>query len=158
MTSATAKRYCWTCRTEITPARWARHIKSIGHVRRAAGDSPPFVQPKARDAAEDEPEEELTDGNSSDDHDDGEPDTRTPCGGCSKRITPGSEYWRDDGRAYHNGCVPLATTRPLDPTRTAQAAPQQASTLLAGVGAQGQAKRPLLQPRPTTTSASRNAP
>ena len=50
-------------------------------------------------------------------------DPRAPCGGCSKRITPGSEYWRDDGRAYHCNCVPLATTRPLNPTQAAQAAP-----------------------------------
>ena len=61
---------------------------------------------------------------------------RWPCGGCSRRITPGSEYHRDDGNAYHNNCVPLTTTRPLNPPPTAQDAPQQAGKLLAGVGVQ----------------------
>ena len=138
MTSATAKRYCWTCRTAITPSRWARHIKSIGHVRRATGDPPPFVQPqsKGQPDAEDEPEEGTPAGRPADEDDDGEPDTRTPCGGCSRRITPGSEYWRSDGRCYHVNCVPLATTRRMNPTQTAQAGPQQPSTLLAGVGLQ----------------------
>ena len=62
------------------------------------------------------------------------PDTRAQCGGCSRRITPRSEYHRDDGKAYHNNCVPLATTRPLNPAHAAQAAPQQAGKLLAGMG------------------------
>ena len=38
---------------------------------------------------------------------------------------------RDDGKAYHNNCVPLATTRPLNPAQAAQAAPQQAGKLVA---------------------------
>ena len=73
---------------------------------------------------------------------DPDPDTRARCGGCSKRITPGFAYWRDDGRAYHNGCVPLATTRPLNPAQAAHAAPQQAGRLVAGVGVQLGAGRP----------------
>ena len=134
MTSATV--YCWTCKKSLTPARWDRHIQSIGHVRRALGDPPPFVQPKTgQPSAEADPLEE-DDGDETEADALDEPDTRTQCGGCSRRITPEAEYWRDDGRAYHNGCVPLATTRPLDPTQTAQAAPQQASTLVAGVGVQ----------------------
>ena len=71
-----------------------------------------------------------------------EADTRTQCGGCSRRITPRSEYWRDDGRAYHNGCVPLATTRPLNPAQAAHAAPQQAGKRVAVVGVQSGAGRP----------------
>ena len=67
---------------------------------------------------------------------DDDTDTRTPCGGCSMRITPGSEYWRSDGNAYHVNCVPLTTTRPMNPTQTAQAAPQQAAPLVSGVGVQ----------------------
>ena len=70
------------------------------------------------------------------------PDTRAQCGGCSRRITPGSEYHRDDGNAYHNNCVPLTTTRPLNPPQTAQDAHQQAGKLLAGVGVQLGAGRP----------------
>ena len=160
MTSAPEKRYCWTCKRSIAPAWWQRHMASLGHVRRALGDPPPFVQPKTgQPSAEADPLEE-DDGDETEADALDKPDTRTQCGGCSRRITPEAEYWRDDGRAYHNNCVPLETTHPLDPTQTAQAAPQQASTLVAGVGgrAQGQAKRPLPQPRPTTTSASRNAP
>ena len=123
MTSTTEKTYCWTCKRSLTPARWERHIQSIGHVRRALGDPPPFVQPKTgQPSAEADVLEED--------------DTRTQCGGCSRRITPGSEYWHDDGCAYHNGCVPLATTRPMNPAQTAQAAPQQTSTLVAGIGVQ----------------------
>ena len=64
-------------------------------------------------------------------------DARVSFGGCSKRTTPGAEYWRDYGNPYHNGCVPLATTRPLNPAQTAQAAPQQARTRVAGVGQLG---------------------
>ena len=71
-----------------------------------------------------------------------DPDTRTACGGCSRRITPGYAYWRDDGRAYHNNCVPLATNRPLNPAQATQAAPQQAGKLLAGVGVQLGTGRP----------------
>ena len=143
MTSATGEVYCWTCRKTLTAPRWERHIQSIGHVRRALGDPPPFVQPKARDA---------------DDSDDGEPDTRTLCAGCSKRITPGAEYWRDNGLAYHNGCVPLATTRPMNPTQTAQAAPQQASTLVAGVGVQLGAGTGEEAPSPTQANVDPGKP
>ena len=65
--------------------------------------------------------------------DDGDnPDTRAQCGGCSPRITSGFEYHRDDGRAYHNGCVPLTTTRPRNRPQAAQVAPQQAGKLVAG--------------------------
>ena len=105
---------------------------------------PPFVQPqsKGKTADEDEPEEHVTSLTSSDDGDAGDPDTQFTCGGCSKRIAPGSEYWRDNGLAYHNGCVPLATTRPLNPTQTAQAAPQQARRLVVGVGVQLGTGRP----------------
>ena len=129
MTSATGKVYCWTCRRSLTPARWERHIQSIGHVRRALGDPPPFVQPKTRQRAA---EADALD----------EPDTRAQCGGCSRRITPGAEYWRDDGRVYHCNCVPLTTTRPLNPAQAAQAAPQQAGKLLAGDGVQLGTGRP----------------
>ena len=73
---------------------------------------------------------------------DPDPDTRAQCGGCSKRITPGVEYHRDDGKVYHNGCVDVATTRPLNPPQTAHAAPQQAGKLIAGVGVQLGAGRP----------------
>ena len=69
-------------------------------------------------------------------------DTRARCGGCSRRITSGSEYHRDDGNAYHNNCVPLATTRPLNPAQAAHAAPQQAGRLVAGVGVQLGTGRP----------------
>ena len=69
-------------------------------------------------------------------------DTRARCGGCSRRITSDSEYHRDDGNAYHNNCVPLTTTRPLNPPPTAHAAPQQAGKLLAGVGVQLGTGRP----------------
>ena len=81
-------------------------------------------------------------GQPADDSDDGDPDPRTQCGGCARRITPGREYWRDDGRAYHKGCVPLATTRPLNPAQAAQGAPQQAPKRLAGVGFQLGTERP----------------
>ena len=145
MTSGTGKVYFWTCEKSLTPARWGRHIESIGHVRRALGDPPPFVQPKTgQPTAEADALEED--------------DTRTQCGGCSRRITPRSEYWRDDGRAYHNGCVPLATTRPLDPTQTAQAAPQQASTLVAGVGVQLGAGTGEVAPSPTQANDNQGKP
>ena len=61
------------------------------------------------------------------------PDPRPQCGSCSKRIAQGYAYWRHDGRAYHNNCVPLSTTRPLNSSQAAQAAPQQAGKLVAGV-------------------------
>ena len=121
MTSVTtANVYCYTCKRAIGHAWWTRHIKSIGHLRRALGDPPPFVQPPSK-------------GQPANDSDDGEPDTRTPCGGCSRCITSGYAYWRDDGNAYHNNCVPLTTTRPLNPPPTAQGAPQHAGKLVAGV-------------------------
>ena len=85
-------------------------MASVGHVRRAMGDPPPFVHPKTRKGA----------GPLSDDDDDDEADE------------PGFENHRDDGRAYHNNCAPLAATRP----QTVQAAPQQAGKLVAGVGVQ----------------------
>ena len=130
MTSAPEKRYCWTCKRSIAPAWWQRHMASVGHVRRALGDPPPFVHPKTRKGTnaliDDEPDEP-------DEAD--EPDTRVQCGGCSRRITPGREYHRDDGKAYHNGCVPLATTRPRNRPQAPQVDPQQAGKLVAGVGA-----------------------
>ncbi len=127
---------------------------TIGHVRRALGDPPPFVQPqsKGKPADEDEPEDDVNSLTSSDDGDAGDPDTRSPCGGCSKRITPGSEYWRDNGLAYHNYCVPLAKTRPLNPTQAAQAAPQQGGKLLVGFGIQLGAGRGEKAPSPTPAS------
>ena len=129
MTSATGKVYCWTCRKPLTAPRWERHIQSIGHVRRALGDPPPFVHQNTRQGAD-----PLSDENDDDEAD--EPDTRVQCGGCSRRITPGSEYHRDDGKDYHNNCVPLATTRP----QAAQVAPRRAGKLLAGVGPVGAGK------------------
>ena len=46
MTSpTTAKAYCPTCRRSISSAWWARHLTSIGHVRRAHGDPPPYYRP-----------------------------------------------------------------------------------------------------------------
>ena len=113
-------------------------MKSIGHIRRAHGDPPPFVQPqsKGKTADENEPEEDVTSLTSSEDGDAEDPDTQSTCGGCSKRIAPGAEFWRGNGLAYYNNCVPLATTRPLNPTQAAQAAPQQGVKLLAGVGVQ----------------------
>ena len=45
MTSATVKVYCFTCKKEVHPSWWLRHMKSIGHVRRALGDPHPFVHP-----------------------------------------------------------------------------------------------------------------
>ena len=144
MTSASAQVYCWTCKRSLTPARWERHIQSIGHVRRALGDPPPFVQPKTGQPADpldkadqaDEPAAlDKADEPAALDEADA-PDTRAQCGGCSRRITSGSEYHRDDGNAYHNNCVPLATIRPLNPAHADQAAPQQAGKLVAGVGVQ----------------------
>ena len=145
MTSATGEVYCWTCRKTLTAPRWERHIQSIGHVRRALGDPPPFVQPKMGQPAAEAAEPD-------------EADTPTPCAGCSRRITPGAEYWRDNGLAFHNGCVPLATTRPLDPTQTAQAAPQQDSTLVAGVGVQLGAGTGEEAPSPTQANDDQGKP
>ena len=134
MTSATGKVYCWTCRRSLTPARWERHIQSIGHVRRAHGDPPPFVQPKTGQPAALDKADEADEPAVLDEAD--APDTRAQCGGCSRRITSGSEYHRDEGNAFHNNCVTLATIRPLNPAPAAQAAPQQAGKLVAGVGVQ----------------------
>ena len=127
---------------------------------RPRGSLPPSssLQTKGKPADEDEPEEDLTRVNSSDDNDDGEPDTRTPYGGCLRHITPGSEYWRDDGNPYHNGCVPFVTTRPLNPTQTAQATPQQASTLVAGLGVQLGAGKGEEAPSPTPASDDQGKP
>ena len=138
------KNNCWTCRKAITPAWWNRHIVTIGHVRRAHGDPPPFVQPqtKGKPADEDEPEEDFTSITSSNDGDAGDPDTRAQCDGCSRGITPGREYYRDDGNAYHNNCVPLTTTRPLNRPQAAQVDPRQAGKLVAGVCVQLGAGRP----------------
>ena len=152
------RNWCWTCRRALSPAWWDRHIQSIGHVRRALGDPLPFVQPKARDADEDEPEDDVTSLTSTDYGDVGGPDTRPWCGGCSKGIMPGSEYWRDNGLAYHNNCVPLATTRPLNPTQAAQAAPQQAAALVAGVGVQLGAGKGEKAPSPTPASDDQGKP
>ena len=57
MTSATGRVYCFTCKKEIHPSWWTRHMTSVGHVRRALGDPPPFVQPKTGQPADDEPNE-----------------------------------------------------------------------------------------------------
>ena len=134
MTSAPEKRYCWTCKRSIAPAWWQRHMASLGHVRRALGDPPPFVHPKTRQG--DGPLSDDDDENDDDEADVGaalkspnNPDLRVQCGGCSRRIEPGFEYHRDDGKDYHNNCVPLATTRP----QAAQGAPRRAGKLLAGV-------------------------
>ena len=131
MTSATAMVYCWTCKRSLTAPRWERHIQSIGHVRRALGDPPLLVQPKTGQPAALDKADEADEPAVLDEAD--APDTRAQCGGCSRRITSGSEYHRDDGNAFHNNCVLLATTRPLNPAQTSQAAPQQAGKLVAGV-------------------------
>ena len=44
-TPTTAKAYCPTCRRSISSAWWARHLTSIGHVRRAHSDPPPYYRP-----------------------------------------------------------------------------------------------------------------
>ena len=49
---------------------------------------------------------------------------------------------RDDGRAYHNGCVPLATTRPRNRLQTPQVGPRQVGKFVAGVSVQLGAGRP----------------
>ena len=147
MTKASEKRYCWTCKRSIAPVWWARHMTSGGHVRRALGDPPPFVHPKTRRRAgrldDDDDDDEADEAGEAGEAGDGDkPDTMTRCGGCSRRITPGSEYHRDDGKAYHNNCVPLTTTCPRNRPQTAQVAPQQAGKLVAGVGVQLGAGRP----------------
>ena len=137
MTEANEKTYCWTCVRWITPARWERHMASLRHLR-CVLEGPPSSSGSTRETRKgarpiDEPDEpdEADDGDNPD-----PPDTRAQCGGCSRRIRPGYEYHRDDGNAYHNGCVPLATTRPSNRPQTAQVAPQQAGKPLAGVGVQ----------------------
>ena len=121
MTSTTEKTYCFTSKRWIPPVWWERHIASKRHLNCVLGIPPPPFTWKT-----DKPADPLDKAD--------EADTRSQCGGCSKRITPGSEYWRDNGLAYHNNCVPLVTTRPLNPTQMAQAAPHQGGKLLAGVG------------------------
>ena len=120
------KLYCFTCKRWIPPVWWERHIASTRHRNRILGIPPPpftWKTGKPADALDKADEADA-------------PDTRAQCGGCSRRITPGSEYRRDDGNAYHNNCVPLSTTRPLNRPQAAQEAPQQAGKLLAGVGVQ----------------------
>ena len=131
------KLYCFTCKRWISPGWWERHMASERHRNCVLGIPPPAYSWKTgKPADEDQPEDEPT--AVQDDSFDGEQDadTRTPCGGGSRRITPGSEYWRSDGKAYHNGCVSLATTRPLNPPQTAQAAQRQAGKRVAGTGVQ----------------------
>ena len=116
-------------------------MTSVGHVRRALGDPPPFVQPKTRQRAG-----RLDDDDEADEADeagDGDkPDTMTRCGGCSRPIESGFEYHRDDGKAYHNGRVPLTATRPRNRPQAAQGAPQQAGKPIAGIDVQLGAGRP----------------
>ena len=140
MTEATEKRYCWTCKRLIAPAWWERHMASMRHLR-CVLEGPPASSGSTRKTRQragpldddDEPDEadEAADGDKP-----GKPDTWAQCGGCSRRITPGSEYHRDDGKAYHNNCVPLTTTRPLNRPQTAQVARRQAGKLVAGVSVQ----------------------
>ena len=138
MTSATGKVYCFTCKRWIPHVWWDRHMASLRHRNCILGIPPPPYSWRTGQPA-DAPAE--ADALEEDDGDDAEADaleeddTRTQCGGCSRRITPKSEYWRDDGRAYHNGCVPLATTRPLNPAQATHAALQQAGKRVAVVGA-----------------------
>ena len=115
MTEANDKRYCWTCRRWIPPAWWERHTSSLNHLR-AALEGPPSTGSTGKTRRPADP-----------------PDTRSQCGRCSRRITSGFEYHLDDGRAYHNNSVPLATTRPRNRPQTAQGTPQQAGKLVAGV-------------------------
>ncbi len=109
-------------------------MASVGHVRRGMGDPPPFVHPKTRKGAgplsDDDDDDEADEADEAGDGD--KPDTRARCAGCSRRSEPGFENHRDDGRAYHNNCAPLAATRP----QTVQVAPRQAGKLLAGVSVQ----------------------
>ena len=125
------KLYCFTCERWIPPVWWERHMASIRHRNCVLGIPPPPFTWKISQPDDDDEPDALD-----------EPDTRAQCGGCSRRITPGSEYHRDDGKAYHNNCVPLTTTRPLNPLPTAQDAHQQAGKLLAGVGVQVGTGRP----------------
>ena len=132
MTEASEKRYCWTCKRSIAPVWWERHMASLRHLRCVLEGPPPASGSTGKTRKGAGP---LDAGDAADDADEPD-DTRTQCGGCSRRIAPGFEYHRDDGRAYHNNCVPLATTRPLNRPQTAQAAPQQDGKLLVGVGVQ----------------------
>ena len=135
-------KYCWTCKRSIAPSHWGRQQNSAAHGRRVLGIPHPDERPV-----------KTQHGNPV-----AEADTQPQCGGCSQRIKPGHAYWRDDGCAYHNGCVPLATTRPLDPTQTAQAAPQQASTLVAEVRVQLGAGKGEEAPYPTPASDDQGKP
>ena len=131
MTSAPEKTYCWTCKRWITPARWERHMASLRHLR-CVLEGPPSSSGSTRETRQ--CAGPLDDGDEPDEPDN--PDTRARCGGCSRRITAGSEYHRDDGNAYHNGCVPLTATRPRNRPQAAQVGPRQAGKLVAGVGDQ----------------------
>ena len=136
MTSTTEKTYCWTCKRLIPTVWWARHMTSIRHLRCVLEGPPPSGSTrKTRRPADPLDKADEADQPAALDEAD-EADTRARCGGCSRRITPRSEYHRDDGKAYHNNCVPLTTTRPLNPTQTAQAAPKQAGKPVAGVRVQ----------------------
>ena len=126
------KLYCFTCKRWIPPVWWERHMASIRHRNCVLGIPPPAFNRKTDQPADDADDADALDA----------PDTRARCGGCARRITPGSEYHRDDGNAYHNNCVPLTTTRPRNPAQAAQGAPQQAGKLVAGVGVQLGTGRP----------------
>ena len=129
MTSTTEKTYCFTCKRWIPPVWWERHMASTRHRNCVLGiPRPPFTWKTGKPA---DPLDKADEADPLDKAD--EADTRSQCGGCSRRITPGSEYHRDDGRAYHNNCVPLATARPRNRPQTAQGTPQQAGKLVAGV-------------------------
>ena len=97
------------------------------------GDPPPFVHPKTRKGTG--PLSDDDDDDEADEAGDGDkPDTRARCAGCSRRSGPGFEYHRDDGKAYHNGCVTLTATRPRNRPQGAKGAPQLAGKLVAGLG------------------------
>ena len=66
----TSKAYCWTCKRELPPTWWDRHIVSLRHLRRAQGHPPPFVTPKDRDARELESEDGSEDVEDAGSHDD----------------------------------------------------------------------------------------
>ena len=134
MTETNEKTYCWTCKRWIAPVWWERHMASLRHLR-CVLEGPPAFSGSTRETRQ--CAGPLDDGDEPDEPDEPDeadnPDTRAQCGGCSRRITPGSEYHHDDGKAYHNNCVPLNTTRPLNRPQTAQVARRQAGKLVAGV-------------------------
>ena len=132
MISAPEKRYCWTCKRLITPVWWERHMGSLWHLR-CVLEGPPPTSGSTRETRKGASPLNDDDDDDDDEADDGDkPDTRSQCGGCSRRITSGFEYHLDDGRAYHNNCVPFATTRTLNCPQTAQGISQQAEKFLAG--------------------------